>query len=261
MPTNSVSNTSDVGGPTFGGCFFGVMFGDFAPERRDEENWWFDTEHVPQRLLTPGFTAASRYELATVQSDTAGAVSELRYLNFYVLDNPGALHSDSYARQSAHVSPRAAARQAARTGTFHRGVWSALPSAVTKSSLRPTDGPSILYVEAFDVSEAEDAAAIGAAVEHRTAQMQGREGVLETAAFDAVEVQTPGSTVDPAPRLLILHLLASPEAITRQGPLEATLGSPAVVGGPRLRWQGVYQQRPSPWTLTTTSADQEEGST
>ncbi len=67
------------------------------PAFEEEFNCWYDTEHIPERLAVPGFTAARRY---------ACLLGWPRYMALYDLANLEVLDSAAYLRVSgARFSP------------------------------------------------------------------------------------------------------------------------------------------------------------
>ena len=66
-----------------------VVMVEVDPEHEDELNRWYDEEHIPEKLATPGFRSARRFV------DPAGG----RYLAIYELDDASAATSDSYMSQ------------------------------------------------------------------------------------------------------------------------------------------------------------------
>lgn len=64
---------------------------EIDPVDEDEFNRWYDEEHVPEKLATPGFLSARRFRVA------GGAP---RYLVIYELADPDAALSPEYMAQS-----------------------------------------------------------------------------------------------------------------------------------------------------------------
>lgn len=90
---------------------------EVAPDDEDELNRWYDTEHVPEKLGTPGFRSARRFR------DTH---SPGRYLALYELDDPAIVTAPEYMSQT--MSPWSEAVM----GTWlslDRSVWVELPRA------------------------------------------------------------------------------------------------------------------------------------
>jgi antibiotic biosynthesis monooxygenase (ABM) superfamily enzyme len=63
---------------------------DVDPDHEAEWNRWYDSRHIPQRKVLPGFLTARRYQLRK------GGSSSQRYLALYDLDGPEALQSEEY---------------------------------------------------------------------------------------------------------------------------------------------------------------------
>ncbi|MGH3367208.1 MAG: hypothetical protein ACRDOY_08405 [Nocardioidaceae bacterium] len=70
---------------------------DAPPGREADFHDWYDTEHIPARLVIPGFTAASRYEAVE------GAP---RWLVIYELDDLTAFDRPEYRRLKTEPSER-----------------------------------------------------------------------------------------------------------------------------------------------------------
>ena len=87
---------------------------DVRPEDEAELNRWYDTEHLPEKLATPGFVTATRYHSA----DQPG-----RYLAVYELEDPTVVTSSSYLSQP--MSPWATDLMA-RWTSWDRSVWQRL---------------------------------------------------------------------------------------------------------------------------------------
>ncbi len=69
-----------------------------APPGQDADfHDWYDTEHIPSRLVIPGFTAASRYEAVE---------GTPRWLVIYELDDLAALDRPEYRRLKSEPSDR-----------------------------------------------------------------------------------------------------------------------------------------------------------
>ena len=66
-----------------------VVMVEVDPEHEDELNRWYDEEHIPEKLATPGFRGARRFV------DPAGG----RYLAIYELDDPAVATSAAYMSQ------------------------------------------------------------------------------------------------------------------------------------------------------------------
>ncbi len=100
---------------------------EVAPHDEDELNRWYDTEHIPEKLATPGFRSARRFR------DTAAPG---RYLALYELDDPAMVTTPEYMSQA--MSPWSEAVM----GTWlslDRSVWVELP-APDASGIGPGPG-------------------------------------------------------------------------------------------------------------------------
>ena len=72
-----------------------LILNDVEPGYEDEFNLWYDTEHVQERVLVPGFISASRYQ----------AVSGARqYCALYRTRDVGVFESDAYRQSLASQS-------------------------------------------------------------------------------------------------------------------------------------------------------------
>jgi hypothetical protein len=207
------------------------MFGDFDQVTRDETNRWFDLDHVPQRLTCPGFLRAERYELVDDAHAGPGETRSLRYLNVYYLANPQVLESEAYRRQVGARTPWSARRTSAGvSGTLLRGVWVQQPDAVPAriAHLAPSEGPRTWLVR-MQNADHEDIPA-----------MLSCPGVVGAERYQSIEVDLPGPQPTPPPRYMTIYELEAPEVVSASEFRAHAL--------PTL-WQGVYRQRPSPWTL------------
>jgi len=92
-----------------------VVIVEVAPEDEDELNRWYDTEHIPEKLATPGFRSARRFRDAAAPG---------RYLALYELDDPGVVTSPRYMNQA--MSPWSESVMATWV-SLDRSVWSELP--------------------------------------------------------------------------------------------------------------------------------------
>ncbi len=205
------------------------MFGDFEAASRDATNRWFDLDHVPQRLTCPGFLRAERYELLDQADAGPATVQALRYLNVYYIQDPRVLESEAYRRQVAARTPWSARRTAsAMSGTLLRGVWVQQPVSARSAQLAPGEGPRTWLVRMQD-EDREDVLA-----------MLSCPGVVGGERYASVEVDMPGPKAPPPPRYMTIYDLEAPEVVS-----QAEFHAHDV---PTL-WQGIYRQRPSPWTL------------
>ncbi len=86
------------------------------PEHEDELNRWYDTEHIPEKLATPGFRSARRFR----DHERPG-----RYLALYELDHAPVALSPEYMTQPVSEWTR---RVTATWKSLDRSVWIELPS-------------------------------------------------------------------------------------------------------------------------------------
>jgi len=250
---------------------FAPMFTDFATDRRDATNRYFDLDHVPQRLSCPGFLAAERYELASAPLPDA-ANQPFRYLNFYYLADAEVLASPAYARQFSSRSLWTQRTAPAVVGATLRAAWVERPSPWAHSfEPRPASGPTTLLMLLEDaVTPGEPGAApIGELNrlldEEIVPSWLSCPGFLSCRRYESGAVDVPGPNLLPAPRFMTLYQLSAPEAVTTDAFRDA-LGRdiPRRAASPArsaLRWQGVYAQRPSPWTVQPSALDAPPGRT
>ena len=84
---------------------------DIDPAREDEFNRWYDEEHVPEKLASPGFHSARRFAHFTIPH---------RYLAIYEVDDGDTVTSPEYMSQAQTDWSRSI--QAAWTA-WDRNVW------------------------------------------------------------------------------------------------------------------------------------------
>lgn len=87
---------------------------EVGAEDEDELNRWYDSEHIPEKLATPGFRSARRFR------DTQHPG---RYLALYELEDPALVTSREYMAQS--MSPWSEAVMATWI-SLDRSVWQEL---------------------------------------------------------------------------------------------------------------------------------------
>jgi hypothetical protein len=213
------------------------MFGDFDAASRDATNRWFDLDHVPQRLTCPGFFRAERYERVEDATAGPGNTPAPRYLNVYYIENPQVLESEAYRRQVAARTPWSARRTGSgMSGTLLRGVWVQQPVTSRSAQMAPSEGPRTWLVRTQE-EDNEDVLA-----------MLSCPGVVGGERHASVEVDMPGPRATPPPRYMTIYDLEAPEVVS-QAEFHAHTAP--------MLWQGVYRQRPSPWTLRpVTTANQ-----
>lgn len=84
------------------------------PADDEEFNRWYDEEHVPEKLRSPGFLSARRFRAHD---------DETKYLVIYELDSPEAATSPEYMSQQVSDWTRSVM---SRWKSWRRGVWVAL---------------------------------------------------------------------------------------------------------------------------------------
>jgi hypothetical protein len=84
---------------------------EIDPADDEEFNRWYDEEHVPEKLATPGFISARRFRVHSGES---------RYLVIYELENALAATSPAYMGQDPTEWGRSIM---ARWKTWNRDVW------------------------------------------------------------------------------------------------------------------------------------------
>jgi len=88
---------------------------EVGPDDEDELNLWYDTEHIPEKLATPGFRSARRF---------ADTQAPGRYLALYELDDPALVTSPEYMAKA--MSPWSQSVMASWV-SLDRSVWVELP--------------------------------------------------------------------------------------------------------------------------------------
>jgi hypothetical protein len=89
---------------------------EIDPADDEEFNRWYDEEHVPEKLHTPGFVSARRFR----SFDQAAS-----YLVIYELENPQAATNKSYMRTEPTEWSKSVM---ARWKNWNRAVWVQLGS-------------------------------------------------------------------------------------------------------------------------------------
>ena len=84
---------------------------DVDPADEEEFNRWYDEEHIPEKLATPGFMSARRFRVHD---------GSPRYLVIYELADPDAATSPEYMAQDPTEWGRS---MMARWKTWSRDVW------------------------------------------------------------------------------------------------------------------------------------------
>jgi hypothetical protein len=228
-----------------GQTIFSPMFEDFDPADRENENRWFDDEHVPMRLSLPGFLSAERYELWPSSDYRAG--SPLRYVNFYYIDGPDAVQTDAYRAQAGHPTRRITRK---RVGVSLREVWDEQTRYLDRArKLTVASGPKCMLLRTVESddgangTQASDAAMLLSA--------PGVIGFQRFARNDDIEDARPRQ--HRAARFLDIFWLTSPEVPTSPSfsAVVDTIGNSGDGRNPApvVQWEGIYVQRPSPWAL------------
>jgi hypothetical protein len=84
---------------------------EIDPEHEAELNEWYDTEHIPEKLLAPGFRSARRFK---------DHLHPGRYLTLYEIDDPDAPNSPEYMSQPSTDWTRS---MMAKVRSLDRDVW------------------------------------------------------------------------------------------------------------------------------------------
>jgi hypothetical protein len=84
---------------------------EIDPADDEEFNKWYDEEHVPEKLRTPGFISARRFRSAEVNT---------KYLVIYELENPDAATTPAYMRQEPSEWTKSIMT---RWKDWNRSVW------------------------------------------------------------------------------------------------------------------------------------------
>ena len=91
---------------------------EIDPADDEEFNRWYDEEHVPEKLATPGFISARRFRVHSGES---------KYLVIYELENAAAASSPEYMAQAPTEWGKSVM---ARWQKWHRDVWVDLSAGV-----------------------------------------------------------------------------------------------------------------------------------
>jgi hypothetical protein len=105
-----------------------VVIVEVEPGDEDELNRWYDTEHIPEKLATPGFRSARRFR-------DVGRPG--RYLAVYELDDPAVVTSPEYMAQA--MSPWSD-RVMATWVSLDRSVWEVVASGGAETGAAAPDG-------------------------------------------------------------------------------------------------------------------------
>lgn len=108
---------------------------DSPPGEEAEFHDWYDTEHIPDRMVLPGFTAAARYEVDG---------GEPRWMVVYEVDDLEAFQQPGYLRLKTDPSERTR-QMLATVSSFTRFI------CVEQTAVGRRGGGSHLGVEAYVV--------------------------------------------------------------------------------------------------------------
>jgi len=119
----------------------GLLFSQMEPppELEAEFHDWYDHEHIPARMVLPGFASAVRYEAVE---------GTPRYLACYFLDDMAELASPAYTRLKKDPGERTA-RMLASVSGFTRYICDAISDTGPVATV-----PAVLSVVAFAVPPA-----------------------------------------------------------------------------------------------------------
>jgi hypothetical protein len=98
---------------------------DVAREDEEEVDRWNAEEHMAERLACPGFRSASRYRVEPDGRPRREGERETRarHLTMYELDDPRALHSETYAARTGGTASEWTKRVAPRLDVQLREVY------------------------------------------------------------------------------------------------------------------------------------------
>ncbi len=246
--SNETPNQAAPAEPLPSITIFSPMFVDFSDEGRDEENYWYDTDHVGQRGAIPGFGDVARYQRLPTMVCGVTEVAPLRYINAYRIEDPSTVEAEPYLHSYTHLTPRSVRRTFPVTPPHFRDVWTLAHLA---GGLTSDDGARTLLLVADEQAGPRDA---GRALLRDVAvpAMLTLPGVLRAFVFERADVDVPLSNGLHAPRFLTAYVLSSPEAATRPeygDRLSAIKTANAAHDDPlELAWLGLYDRRPRAWT-------------
>jgi hypothetical protein len=75
-----------------------VVFTEADPKVQEKSSEWFTAQHIPERMMVPGFLSARRFKL--VEGNGV-----YKYLNIYELADESVLHGEGYAKSVATSTP------------------------------------------------------------------------------------------------------------------------------------------------------------
>jgi hypothetical protein len=226
------------------------MFKEFPRAQRDEENHWYDTDHVPQRLAAPGFLRAERWQRVAPRP-SGERLTPLSYLHFYYIEGPEAVKNTAYAHQFRHVTPRSANKGFTPTPPAFRDVWSEFDRPWEEQMvLKPSEGETAMLVVAINGL---DAPADALLTEALIPLMLSCPGLLRCRRLQRLNENVVNAPREHAPATLLLYSLSGAEAVThpdyaRHVELAARIASEARIPI-KTCWAGTFARRPSPWTV------------
>jgi len=141
----------------------GILFSqmDSPPGEEAQFHEWYDTEHIPDRLVLPGFAAAFRYEVD---------VGAPRWMVVYEVDDLDAFEQPDYVRLKTEPSERTRHMLATVSG-FTRFI------CVEQTVVGGREGATHLGVEAY-VVPAESVEGFEAGHDERLAEVAAAPGTL-----------------------------------------------------------------------------------
>ena len=227
---------------------FSPMFVDFSDEGRVEENHWYDTDHVPQRLAIPGFVSAARFERVDVRPAGVADVAPLRYINAYRITGPDVVAADPYLASYTHLTPRSVVRTFPVTPPHFRDVWTVVHTA---GALASDDGVRTLLLVAEE-APADRGAARTFIRDVAVPEILTVPGVLRAFVLERTDIAVPLANGLHAPRFITAYSIASAESAAREEfgrRLSVVRERRDELGGPvESAWAGIYDRRPSAWT-------------
>jgi hypothetical protein len=120
-----------------GGTVFVVMM-DVDPEHEDEFNWWYNDEHLPERLGIPGYVSARRFVLEEGEG-------VLKYLCIWEMEDGSPLRSEEYQaqqRRPSELRDRALGHVKQRARGLYRQIYPREGAFEDHSGFHPAGGPT-----------------------------------------------------------------------------------------------------------------------
>jgi len=137
---------------------------DVPPQNEEEFNDWYNTDHVPERLVIPGFQSARRYVVQEGSPlEERGADPSLlakegrpKYLALYALDSVDVLQTEVYKMALANPTPWT--QRVRRYHTTVRNVYRQIfPDAGAPDDGQAADPPEFLLAVQMDVDPEQEA--------------------------------------------------------------------------------------------------------